>query len=241
MSNWNRRGARIIGVVGLTAAIAVSLAAPASAAPNDTSSFGVKCGGVVKCGPFAASAFPGGPASNSLATVNVAGLVSTGLINTSANSNGANASVNQVNVILTSLATLTATTVSSQCSITDTGGVTGSSSIVGGQIVIIGGTPITLATAPAPNTTVLGLTGIASVVLNRQSTDTTTGALTVDAIFITLLNGQTVTIASSTCTPTGTGVPMASGTGLLLGGGMLGMLVLGYAIRRRSLSRRQLA
>lgn len=234
MNKWAKNSTRLAAVAGLATVVAIGLATPAFANPNPghTSSFGVVCGGVVTCGPFAQSASPHGPLSNSLASANVAGLITTGLINTSANSNGANASVNQVNVPLTSLATLTATTVSSQCSITSTGGVTGSSSIVDGQVVIIGGTPITLATAPAPNTTVLGLTGIATVILNRQTT-APNGTLTVDALYITLLNGQTITVASSSCTPTGTGIPMASGTGLLLGGGLLGLLVLGYAIRRR--------
>ncbi|MEP6697343.1 MAG: choice-of-anchor P family protein [Pseudonocardiales bacterium] len=239
MNSWTRGKARLAAVTGLAAVIAIGMAAPASAAANDTSSYGLKCTGSVTCGPFAQSAYPAGPASNSLANANVAGLVTTGVINTSANSNGANASVNDLSVVLTR-ATLNATTVSSTCSINSNGSVSGSSSIVGGQIVIIGGTPITLASSPAPNSTVLGLTGIATVVLNRQTT-AGDGTLTVDAIFITLLNGETVTVASSSCTPTGTGVPMATGKGLLLGGGLLGLLVLGYAVKRRPFLARRTA
>jgi len=216
----------------------IGLASPASAAPGASSSFGLKCVGLISCGPFAASAFPGGPSSNSLAFANVAGLVTTKAINTTANSTGATASVNKLDVTLSGISTLTATTVSSQCTIEPapeggTGGVSGSSSIVGGTIVIIGGTPITLATAPAPNTAVTVLDpAVASVVLNRQTT-ASDGTLTVDAIFITLLNGQTVTVASSSCTPSGVPIPMASGTGLALGGGLLGILILGYVTRRR--------
>ena len=228
-------------IAGLAAVFAIGLAAPASAAAGDTSSYGVKCVGIVTCGPFAQSAYPAGPATNSLANVNVAGLITTGVINTAANSSGASASVADVNAPLTQTSTLTAQLVSSQCSVNqNTGQVSGSSTITKGKISLLGSQPITLDTNPAPNTTVVGLTGIATVILNRQTT-ANDGTLTVDAIYIQLLNGQEITIASSSCSPTSNQVPMASGNGLVLGGGLLGMLVLGYAVRRRSLSARQAA
>lgn len=242
MTNWTRRRARLATVAGLAAVIAVAFAVPASAAAGNTSSYGVKCAGLVTCGPFAQSAYPAGPASNTLASVNVAGLITTGLINTAATSSGASSSVATVNAPLATGSTLTADAVSSQCSVNPTtGGVSGSSSITNGSISVLGSQPITLATSPAPNTTVAGLTGIATVILNRQTT-AQDGTLTVDAIYIQLLNGQEITIASSSCTPgQGNTVPMASGAGLALGGGLLGMLVLGYAFRRRSSLARQAA
>ncbi|MEO7234007.1 MAG: hypothetical protein ABIW80_01390 [Lapillicoccus sp.] len=187
------------------------------------------------CGPFAASAYPGGPASNTLAAANVAGLVTTGVINTTATAGGASASVANVNAVLSGVSTLTATTVSSQCSVDSNGVVTGSSSIVGGQIALLGGNPVTLATAPAPNSTVSLLDpAVASVVLNRQ-TVAQDGTLTVDAIYVTLLNAQTITIASSTCGAAVLAVPMMA-PAVAVGGGLAAALVvpvLGVAFYRR--------
>ncbi|HEV2087246.1 MAG TPA: choice-of-anchor P family protein, partial [Cryptosporangiaceae bacterium] len=141
---------------------------------------------------------------------------------------------------LSPAATLTASAVSSSCTIDPTtGAVTGDASIVDGAITIVGGDPIVLESSPAPNTEVTALSpDIASVVLNRQTTGPD-GTLTVDAIFITLLNSQTITIASSSCTPTSNEIPMATGKGLLLAGGLLGVAVLGFLVTRRTVLARQ--
>lgn len=235
MSIMTMRASRAAATIGLAAGIAVVAAAsPAYAAAGDTSSTGLKCGGLVTCGPFAKSAFPGGPTSNSLVSANVAGLVTTGLINTTAHAGGATASTNTVNATLSGLTSLTATTVSSQCTINPTtGGVSGSSSIVNGVITTTLVPPITLATAPAPNTTVTVVDpAVASVVLNKQTT-AADGTLTVDAIFITLANLQTITISESTCTPQSAAIPAASGNGLLIGGGLLGLLGVAVVAKRR--------
>ena len=245
MINMTRRVARLAGVTSLLAVIAIGLATPASAATvsirnaGDTSSFGLKTEGLAVVGPFAASAFPAGPATSTLGSANVSGLLTTGFLATTANAGGASATVNNVNVTLSSISTLTATSVMSSCTLTDSGGVTGQTTIVDGVITTFLLAPILLQSSPAPNTTIMvtDVAGvpIATVVLNRQIVSPD-GTLTVDAIFITLPNTQTITIASSRCTPSGAAIPMASGIGLALGGGLLGILILGYVIRHRLVS-----
>jgi hypothetical protein len=223
----------IIGLFG-TAGIA-------NAAPGSTSSFALRTGGLITAGPFASSACaPGACAPGSLASANVVGVVSTGLLQTTATTTGASATVNNINAILSGLTGLTATAVSSSCTIDAvTGLVSGTTTIANGVVNTLLTPPINLAANPAPNTTVNVLdAAVASVVLNRQTT-APDGTLTVDAIFITLLNLQTITIATSNCTPTVDPIPMATGTGLLLGGGLLGFAVLVYFISRRTVLARR--
>lgn len=231
-----RRGRLALVALGFAAASSIALAPVASAAPGQNSSTGLRCGGLVDCGPFAQSNFPGGPATNTLASANVAGLVRTGVINTTANAGGATASVADVNAVLSGLSTLTATAVSSECNIDSiSGAVTGSSSIVGGSIAVLGGSPVTLSTAPAPNSTVTVLDpAVASIVLNRQRT-AADGTLTVDAIFITLANLQTITIATSTCGTRVLPIPVVA-PAVAIGGGIaiaLAVPVLGAVWYRR--------
>jgi hypothetical protein len=234
--NARRRGRLAATVLAVVAAGSVALAPAASAAPGQTSSNGLNCAGLITCGPFAASAYPGGPASNSTASANVVGLVTTGVINTTATAGGATASVANVSAVLSGVSTLAATAVSSQCTVDPTSGaVSGSSSIVGGSVAVLGGSPVTLATAPAPNSTVSLLDpAIAAVVLNRQTT-APDGTLTVDAIYVTLLSGQSIAIATSTCGPTLLPIPMVAPT-VAVGGGLLalvGLPVLGALWYRR--------
>lgn len=236
-----RRGRLAVTALSFVAAASVALAPAASAAPGQTSSDGLSCAGLVLCGPFAASAFPGGPATNTLVSASVVGLITTGVINTTANAGGASASVANVSAPLAVLATLAATAVSSQCLVNATTGVvSGSASIVGGQVAIVGAPAITLATAPAPNTTV-SVPGIATITLNRQVTDAD-GTLHVDSIFVALLGGrlgQSITIASSVCGPRVLPIPVVA-PAVALGGGLAAALavpVLGAAwYRRRQLS-----
>jgi len=88
---------------------------------------------------------------------------------------------------------------------------------------------------PGANTTVTFLDpAIASIILNRQVT-APDGTLTVDAIFITLLNSQTITVATSVCGPRAMGIPViapafAVGT---VGAAAVGLPVLGFFLYRR--------
>ncbi len=230
-SNFSRRKARLTIVVGLAAAVAVGFATPAFAASGSTSSFSLKTGGLVTVGPLSASSCnPGTCTPDSLASASVPGVLSFGVLDTTATATGASASVADLSV----LAGINATVISSQCSINPTtGGVSGSASLVNATVTTPLGGPISIVSNPAPNTSVVVLNpSIASIVLNRQTT-AADGTLTVDAVYISLLNLQTITISSSSCAPRTAGVPMASGNGLLLGGGLLGMMVLGYLGKRR--------
>lgn len=235
------RGGRATLVAGLAIIGLFGTAGIANAAPGSTSSFGLRTGGLVVAGPFAASSCNPGPcAPGSLANANVAGLVVTGVLQTTATPTGASATVNDTRATLSGITTLSASAVSSSCTLDPaTGGVSGTTNIVNGLITTDLLAPITLTSNPAPNSTVTVVDpAVASVVLNRQTT-APDGTLTVDAIFITLLNTQTITIASSSCTPTGVPIPIATGTGLLLGGGLLAIAVLVYFIARRSVLARQ--
>ncbi len=231
-----RRRSRVAtAALGVVAAVSLAFAPAASAAAGQNSSSGLRCAGLVKCGPFAASAFPGGPATDTAASANVTGLVTTGVLNTTANKGGATASVADVSAVLSGISTLTATAVSSQCTVNSkTGAISGSSSIANGSITALG-TPITLAVTPGANTTVTFLDpAIASIILNRQVT-APDGTLTVDAIFITLLNSQTITVATSVCGPRAMGIPViapafAVGT---VGAAAVGLPVLGFFLYRR--------
>ncbi len=237
-----RRSRLTAAALGAVAATSLALAPVASAAPGQTSSTGLACGGLVTCGPFAASAFPAGPATNSVASAAVGTLLTTGVINTTANAGGATASVADLNVRLSALRSLTATAVSSQCTVNSTSGaVSGSTSIVNGTVTVLTGTPITLATSPAPNSTV-SVAGLATITLNRQTT-APDGTLTVDAIYVQLLNStQTITVASSVCGPRVLPIPVVA-PAVAVGGAavaVVGLPALGmFLYRRRPTSTRQ--
>lgn len=195
----------------VAAVAALALASPAAAAAGAASAFGLACTGVVNCGPIAVSNYPAGPTSATVADATVppsgAVLAKSGVLSTTAAASGATAAVASVAASLSSALSLSATAVRSACAIDPgTGKVTGSAAVIDGLITGIpvgGSTP--LAAAPPPNTAV-SLGPLGEVVLNRQTTDTNTGALTVDAVYISLLPGtptaQVIRIASTTCTPT---------------------------------------
>ncbi len=236
MRTITKRGAKLVAVLGTAVAVSASVAGPASAAAGDTHGIGLRCAGLVACGPFAVSNYPAGPATNSVLNATVGTLLTTGVINTTADAGGATASVADLNANIATLTTLAATAVSSQCTVdANTGAVSGSSSIVGGA-VNVAGVPITLDTAPAPNTAVT-VPGVASLILNRQRV-AADGTLTVDAIYISLLPGtpgaEVIRVATSSCTPAVVvGTPVIA-PAFAAGAGVLGLLVFGmYVVRRR--------
>lgn len=176
------------------------MASPASAVEGDaSSSFGVQATGAIAVAPVAPSAFDSGLSANNVADLTVVGLITTGIIDTTATATGASAIVNDTTVVLAPTATLTAAVIQSSCLFDPiSGAVSGTSSIVDGATTVLG-VPTTLAANAAPNTTVT-VDGIATITLNRQSTSAD-GTFTVDAIYIELIGSlQTITIASSSCT-----------------------------------------
>ncbi len=90
---------------------------------------------------------------------------------------------------------------------------------------------------PAPNTKI-SLLGLATITFNEQIQNAD-GSLTVNAVHITLnaLVGQgDVVLASATCGPAAPPVPLASGAGLWLGLGLLGLAAIpvgGMVLRKR--------
>ncbi len=236
-----RRGRLAVAALGFAAAASVALAPAASAAPGQTSAKGLSCAGVVTCGPFAVSAYPGGPPSASVVNASVSGLLTTGVINTTANVGGATASVANLSAtLLTNIVgntTLTADAVSSSCTVNPTtGAITGTSSITNGAVKAPIVPAITLAANAAPNTTV-SVPGVATITLNRQITDQD-GTLHVDAIYIALLGGrlgQNITIATSVCGVPSLATPMVAPV-VAIGGGLAAALavpVIGVAYYRR--------
>ena len=231
-----RRG----GAVGAVVAAALLLGAmPASAAPGDGSAYAAKVAvtllgtPAVAVGPLAPSN-TNGPTSASVANVNAAGLVTTGLVTSSATldqeTGVVHAQADIANVGL-GLAALTGKigAVNATCDATQAG-VTGSSTLAG---VAIPG--VNVAANPAPNTTVNLL--LAKIVFNEQITGDD-GSLTVNAVHIYLnavVGSGDVVLAQAKCGPAAPPIPLASGAGLWLG---LGLLVLAaipaaFVIRKR--------
>ncbi len=228
-----RRGARVAAVVGLSATVVIGLAGPASAAPGNNTATGIVAEGLIDAGPFAFASFPAGPFSDTLLNVDVTGLLSSGTVVTNASDTSADATVEDLSVTLSALATLNAGVVSSECSYDEeTGVLTGSASLVDAEVTLLGLLPdIALDASPAPNTGV-SVPGVAEITLNRQTTGPD-GSLTVDAIYIDILNGtQTVTIATSHCHPEVLIIPVIAPQ-FAIGAGVLGLLALGFVLYRR--------
>jgi hypothetical protein len=234
------RFARRGGAVGAVVAAALVLGAmPASAAPGDGSAYAAKVAvtllgtPAVAVGPLAPSN-TNGPTSASVANVNAAGLVTTGLVTSSATLNQetgvVHAQADIANVGL-GLAALTGKigAVNATCDATQAG-VKGSSTLAG---VAIPG--VTVAANPAPNTTVNLL--LAKIVFNEQITGGD-GSLTVNAVHVYLnavVGSGDVVLAQAKCGPAAPPIPLASGVGLWLG---LGLLVLAaipaaFVVRKR--------
>lgn len=235
---------RLHGLIKLTASvslacgIAAAVASPALAAsPNEA--YGAAATGVITVAPVGLATYPSTlttPSSVTVANADIAGLLTTGVVTDTATATSASSTIANPRAGLTALVRLTATAVTSRCSLdTSTGTVSGSASIARGRINAV--VPIALAANPAPNT---GITvpGIATITLNRQTVDPSDGTLTVDAVFIKLLGStQTLTLATSVCNAASLApAPALPGMALPIGAGLAGLLGLGgvgYFLSRR--------
>lgn len=240
-----RRGGLLAAVV---ASMALAGALPASAAPGDGSAYGVKVDvqliglAAVKAGPLAA-ANTAGPISNSLAKVDLPGVLTTGALNTEAkrddDSGAVSAKASTADVALpllrTALGDVGVELVEATCTATQEG-VQGATNLVGAKLGSLGAVDST----PAPNTQLkvgLGSINIATITLNEQIKNKD-GSLTVNAIHVRLL-GEALTplgsgdviVSSATCGPAGLPVPLASGAGLWIGFGLLGAIAVPIGIR----------
>lgn len=186
----------------------IALAAPASADVTDVSGSGafgesvnvtVLGSGTVTSGPMPSVDLPsggGGPVTNSLASVNLPGVLTAGLLNVSTQGtnlgshSGTSTSSAQVAgaTLLSALAPslggsplLTADVISSQCT-SNGDGSSGSSTLVG---LTVAGSPV--AVNPPPNTTI-DLLGAVTVTLNEQIVTGTPGetSITVNAVHVRL-------------------------------------------------------
>ena len=221
---------RAVAVV-LTAMLCVGLAmaAPASADVTDVSGSGafgesvnvtVLGTGSVTSGPLPSVNLPsggGGPITDSVANVNLPGVLTTGLLNVSTQGSnlgshqGTSTSSAQVNgtTLLAALAPalggdplLTADVISSTCT-SNGDGSSGSSNLVGLEIAGNGG-----AVTPPPNTTI-DVLGAISITLNEQIVNNSPGetSITVNAVHVRLnldgLASGDVILSQSRCRAAG--------------------------------------
>ncbi len=240
-----RRGGLLAAAV---ASLALAGAVPASAAPGDGSAYGVKVDvkllgqQAVKAGPLAA-ANTAGPTSNTLAKVDIPGILTAGVINAEAKSDDdsgavtAKASTADVALPLLkpALGNVGVKLVEAVCTATQKG-VEGSTKLVGADLGSLG----TVNANPAPNTELkvgLGAINVATVILNEQIKNPD-GSLTVNAVHVKLLGdglnalgSGDVIVSSATCGPAAPPMPLASGAGLWAGLGLLGAIAVPVGFR----------
>ncbi|WP_033291237.1 choice-of-anchor P family protein [Amycolatopsis jejuensis] len=241
-----RRGGLLAAVV---ASIALAGAVPASAAPGDGSAYGVdvdvKLLGqpAVKLGPIAASN-TNGPTSNTAVNANVPGILTAGVIKTSAvrdDNSGAvtsKASVADVGVPLlqAALGKVGVKAVEAVCTATQEG-VKGSSTLADANLGSLG----KIDANPAANTQLkvaIGPLHIATLILNEQIKNKD-GSLTVNALHLKLLGGTglgaigsgDVILSSATCGPAAPPMPLASGAGMWVGFGVLAAIAVPVGLR----------
>lgn len=248
------RGPAIVGTAVVASLLAGVL--PASAAPGDGSARGSNIRvtllnkPAVVAGPFAAAnTLPTGPETNTFVSANVPSVLSTGVIDTSATRDDRTGVVTSTATaakvrsgILGPGNTISADVIAAKCTSTQRG-QSGSATLAN---LDLGGLGKVSAT-PAPNTTIEVSapavdTTIARIVFNEQirSSD---GSLTVNALHIKLIEGVLgavgngdVVVSKATCAPANPSMPLASGPGLWIGLGLLGLLaipVATVALRRR--------
>jgi hypothetical protein len=219
------RGAiKVASSLGLAGGILVAAALPAAAAsPNRSNA--VEATGLISVSPQAEATFPG-TSPVTVANINLVGLVSTGVVTDTAGATSASSHIDDASAPLTRTSGLSATTITSSCSFnTNTAVVSGTASITGGVVKVLGVTVLTLASNPAPNTTVT-VPGVATITLNRQTT-ALDGTLTVNAIYVSLLGStQTLALGTSVCNAANLApVPILPGKALGISLGGLGLLL----------------
>jgi hypothetical protein len=232
-----RRG----GAIGAVVAAALVLGAmPASAAPGDGSAYAAKVAvtllgaPAVNVGPLAPSN-TSGPTSASLASIDAAGIVTAGLVTSSATLNEdtgivhAQADIANVGIGLAALKGKIGA-VNATCDATQAG-VTGASTLA--DVKIPG---VAVGANPGPNTTIS--LPLVKIVFNEQITGGD-GSLTVNAVHIylnALVGTGDIILAQAKCGPAAPPVPLASGAGLWLGLGLLAMVAIpagAVVIRKR--------
>lgn len=240
-----RRGGVLAAVV---ASVVLAGSVPASAAAGDGSAYGVNVdvtllgSPAVHLGPLAA-ANTSGPTASTFAAVSAAGILTTGVINTSAvrddNSGAVTAIANTaavaVPLLKIPLGTVGAKAIEAKCVATQAG-IVGSSTFAEAKLGSLGDIPVT----PAANTTFqvgAGPLNVATVILNEQVSNPN-GSLTVNALHVKLLGAALaplgsgdLIVSSATCGPAGLPMPLASGAGMWIAFGLLGAVALPVGTR----------
>lgn len=232
-----RRGGAIGAVVAASLLVG---ALPAAAEPGDGSAYVAKVAvtllgqPAVDIGPLAPSNTDG-PTSAELASVDAAGLVTAGLVSSESLLNEETGEVHteanlaDVGIALGGL-TGSIEAVTATCDATQAG-VVGATTLAGVDIP-----GVSVDANPPPNTTVDLL--LAKIVFNEQIQNQD-GSMTVNAVHITLnagLGSGDVILGQARCGPAAPPVPLASGAGLWLGLGLLGLVaipVTGVVLHRR--------
>jgi hypothetical protein len=201
-----------LGALALSGGVFAASALPASAAPANVA-YAVGTSGLLGNLPALAEASYPGTSPVSIATVNANGLVTAKAATDTAGPTSASSTIADVEVPGTlGLSPASIKTVTSSCSYnSSTNTVSGTTSIVGGQLLsglsglgglgglggLSGLVPVSLPANPAPNTT-LTVPGVLSITLNKQVSSG--GTLEVDAVAISLLGtAETITIGTSIC------------------------------------------
>jgi hypothetical protein len=218
--------------VSLAGGILAAAAGPAAAAsPNEA--YGLKATGLISVAPVAEATSPG-TSPVTLAHISL-GVLTADIVRDRADATSASSTIVRLRARLAPLVRLSARVVTSSCRFDpNTGMVSGTSSILGGDIAGLLSLP--LLTHPAPNT-VIHVGSIADITLNRQ-TIAPDGTLTVDAVYVSVLGtAQTITLATSVCNKADLApVPVLPGMALPIGLGaiaLLGLGGLGYQVSRR--------
>ena len=219
---------------GLFAVASVSLSGGPAFAASPNEAYAASASGPVNLSPVAEATYPG-TSPGSVASISSGTLITAGAVTDSADATDASSTIANLNVGLSALVALTSDDVSSSCTFnTNTATVSGATSISNGNINITPLTNITLASNPAPNTTVAGLGSLATIVLNQQTT-AGDGTLTVNALAITIA-GQTLTVGTSVCNDASLApVPALPGIAKPIGlavAGLIGLGGVGFYFRR---------
>jgi hypothetical protein len=210
---------------GLVAVASVSLSGGPAFAASPNEAYAASARGLVSISPVAEATYPG-TSPGSVASISSGTLITAGAVTDTADATDASSTIANLNVGLSALVALTSDDVTSSCSFnTNTDTVSGATTITNGSIDL---TPlaISLASNPAPNTTVAGLGSLATIVLNQQTT-AGDGTLTVNALAITIA-GQTLTVGTSVCNDASLApVPALPGIAKPIGLGVAGLVGLG--------------
>jgi hypothetical protein len=226
------------GIVKITGSLAVAggmimMAAMPAAAAAPNLAYAAGATGPISASPIGEATFPGTSPVN-LVNANIVGLLTTDAITDTASATNATSTLADVSATLSLASTLSATTVSSQCNYTG-GTVSGSTSIVGGTVTLLGSPTIDLDASPTPNDSI-AVDDLATVTLNKQ-TVAADGTLTVTAIYVSLVGSlQTLSLGVSVCNAADLPVSMLPGKVAPFALGGLGVLLIagvGYGVTRR--------